>query len=211
MEVAYGVVWREGGAEEAGRLVLRPNSIRLTDFESADAIKREVALDDVVGAELRRTEADARRASVVLTLHDGSQVEIESAADAWIVISLLENVVAQVLGDGGQRRHVLLAVELKPGCLDAARDLLRQGPPFDPTRTALSFHDVFFLDDEAIFVFETDGSDDHLEQLLDFGAWDAIAKWRDLSTGKVRLAEHAYSWVRSDSVVRAAGPLGLGF
>ena len=211
VEVTYGVVWREGGAEEAGRLLLGHGSISFTDFEFGDAIKRRVTLDEIRVAELRRTESDSHRASVVLTLRNGRQVEIESAAEAWIMISLVENVVTQILTAAGRRRHILLAVRLKPGCLDAARERLREGPPFDPARTRLVFHDVFLLEDEVLFVFETDGTD-RLEQLLDFDAWDLVAKWSELLTGEVRLAESAYSWARTDAVDnRADGPMGLGF
>ena len=211
MEVSYRVVWREDGNGEVGRLLVGHNSITFTDFEFGDAIKRRVALDEVAVAELRRTETDTRRASVVLRLRNGRQVEIESAAEGWIMVSLLENVVAQILTAAGRRQHLLLGVRLKPGCLDAARGLLREGPPFDPTCTALVFHDVFLLDDEVLFAFETGGADDDLEQLLDFGAWDLVAKWRELLTGEVRLAEPAYSWARGDSVSNQAGPVGLGF
>jgi hypothetical protein len=193
------VVWREGEAEHAGLLTLSPRSIRLTGFGISAPPIHGVALDQIVGAELRRTETDLHRVSLVLTLNDGRRVEIESGVDRWIESSLLENVFASLLGKTVARRQVVLAVKLKPGRLDAARDLLRRGPPFDPALTSLVSHSVSLLDDEALFVFETHG-DDEFEKLFDFGAWAAAARWRDVSTGEVRAAERAYSWNRGGEV-----------
>ena len=209
MEVGYGVVWREGGVEQAGRLTLCPHSILFTPFERDVASVREVALDQVVGAELRRTDPDTRRVSLVLTLGDDSRLELESAVDKWIASSLLENVFAHVLGEVPDRRQIALAVKLKPGRRDAARELLRGGPPFDPALTSLVFHGVFLLDDEVLFVFETRGGDE-LEKLLEFDAWAAVATWREVSTGEVRLAEQAYSWTGTESVPGRTGRIGLG-
>jgi hypothetical protein len=210
MKVAYGVEWRERDAEEAGRLMLGHNSIRLTGFDEDGAVRRELAFDEIVAAELRRPETKSRRTTLMLTLRDGSELEIESAADKWIVNDLLEKVFVCILDAGSGRRRTLLAVKLKPGCLDAARELLREGPPFDPAGTTLIVHDVFLLDDEALFMFEIDDRDD-LEQFLDLHAWTALAAWRELTTGEVQLAEQAYSWTRNDSVPSSVTRVGLGF
>ena len=211
MKVAYGVVWREGEAHEAGRLTLRDNSIQLTGFEDDRPVRRELAFEEIAVAELRRGETNTRSAKLVLTLRDRSELEIESAADKWIANALIEELFAHILGAGPERRETLLAVKLKPGRLDAARELLRKGPPFDPACTTLVFHSVFLLDDEALFLFETDGSDDHVEQFLDLDAWAALAAWRDLSTGEVRLVEQVYSWARNDPASSKITQVGLGF
>lgn len=205
VDVGYGVVWREGGAEQSGRLSVSPDALRLAGFEPDAPTIREVALDQIVGAELRRVVKDSHRLSLVLRLSDTSEVEIESGADRWIESSLLGSVFSHVLGEPPDRRQLMFAVTLKPGRQEAARELLRSGPPFDPALTPLAFHGVFLLDDEVLFVFETNGSDS-LESLLDFHAWPAVGAWRELSTGEVRLAEQAYAWTRSEpALVPPAG------
>jgi hypothetical protein len=93
--------------------------------------------------------------------------------------------------------RLLFAVELKPGSREAAMRLLQAGPPFDPAETALAAHDAFLLDDEAVFFFETDDLDALAEQAQGF--WESGTAWRELMTGKVRLAEHVYTWTRSTS------------
>jgi hypothetical protein len=93
--------------------------------------------------------------------------------------------------------RLLFAVELKPGSREAAMGLLQAGPPFDPAETALAAHDAFLLDDEAVFFFETDDLDALGEQVQGF--WEAGTAWRELMTGNVRVAEHAYTWTRSTS------------
>jgi mannose-6-phosphate isomerase-like protein (cupin superfamily) len=205
MKPGYGVVWREGGDEQPGRLTLSPKSIRLTGLDSDESTLRVVGHDEIVGAELRRARTDSSRATLVLTLDNASEVEIESGVDKWIVSALLENVCSHVLGEAATRRQVMLAVKLKPGRLEAARELLRGGPPFDPSLTALASHGVFLLDDEVLFVFETHGSVD-LERLLDLDGPPAVAAWRELSTGEVRLVEQAYSWNRDDPLPGRSSP-----
>jgi hypothetical protein len=95
------------------------------------------------------------------------------------------------------KERLLFAVELKPDSADAARKLLQAGPPFDPAETALAAHDAFLLDDEAVFFFETDDLEALAEQAKGF--WGSGTAWRELMTGRVRLADHVYSWTRPAS------------
>ena len=95
------------------------------------------------------------------------------------------------------RERLLFTVELKPGSREAALELLRAGPPFDPEETALTAHDAFLLDDQAVFFFETDDLEALAEQVRGF--WESGAAWRELMTGNVRVAEHVYTWTRAES------------
>jgi hypothetical protein len=94
------------------------------------------------------------------------------------------------------KERLLFAVELKPGTREAVLSLLQAGPLFDPAETALAAHDAFLLDDEAVFFFETDDLDALAEQAQGF--WESGTAWRELMTGNVRLAEHVYTWTRSN-------------
>ena len=98
---------------------------------------------------------------------------------------------------------------LKPGALAGVRELVAQGPPFDPARTALTQHELLLTEQEAIFVFETQ-SEDGLAALL--GQLDILAAavaWRDLVAGPPRLAAVAYAWERPEP--RVVPAVGLGF
>jgi len=210
VKTAYGVVWREQDAEQAGRLEVGPLTLRLTALDDEHAVVRELAFDAVTAVELRPPGGGTLHTTVVLTSRDGRTVEIESAVERWILGELVESVFVHNLrgGRGGQR--ILVALELKPGCRDAAQQLLRAGPPFDPSGTALRLHDVFLLEDEALFLFDTDDRDD-LERLAEPRFWQAAAAWAELMAGRVRLADHAYSWTRDDTSPKEESHPGLGF
>jgi hypothetical protein len=92
--------------------------------------------------------------------------------------------------------NLVVLLPLKPGTHDRARDLLRHGPPFEPSETGLERHEVFLAEDEAIFVFEAE-SEEAVDRLAaDESLWKAAAGWGDLVAGPPRLAERAYSWSR---------------
>ena len=95
------------------------------------------------------------------------------------------------------RERLLFTVELKSGSREAALRLLQAGPPFDSEKTALTAHDAFLLDDEAVFFFETDDLEALAEQVQGF--WESGAAWRELMTGNVRIADHVYTWTRPTS------------
>ena len=102
-----------------------------------------------------------------------------------------------------------VVVPLKPGALAGVRELVAQGPPFDPARTALTQHQLLLTEQEAIFVFETQ-SEEGLAVLL--GQLDILAAavaWRELVAGPPRLAAAAYAWERPEP--RIVPAVGLGF
>jgi hypothetical protein len=104
-------------------------------------------------------------------------------------------------------RRATVVLPLKEGALERVRELVAQGPPFDPADTFLTGHQLLLTPEAAIFVFEAD-SDEGLTALLsqlEVGV-EAVA-WRELVAGPPRLAEMAYAWERPEPrVVPAVGP-----
>ena len=213
MKVSYGVIWRESGGEQAeGRLAIGPHSIQLRATGDESLVERELPFDRIASAELRvqgTTEStETPKGRLALTSTDGREIQIESAADRWIVGDLVESLFVHSLTDGQVDRRILVALKLRPGSRERAHELLRAGPPFDPSRSALALLDVFLLEDEALFLFQTDGADD-LVELVKPNFWQAAAGWRELMSGGVSLAEHVYSWARQPRASRELHP-GLG-
>ena len=102
-----------------------------------------------------------------------------------------------------------MVVPLKEGAVDQVRELVAQGPPFDPAETPLTRHELLLTTQEAIFVFEakTEGG---LHALLDqLDIWAAAAAWGELVAGPPRLADTVYAWERPEPYVVSA--VGLGF
>ncbi len=92
--------------------------------------------------------------------------------------------------------RLVVVVPLEEGAQDRARELLRNGPPFDPQAAGLERHHVFLTDNEAIFVFEADAPDAVEQLAADESLWEAVAGWTDLVGGSPLLAEDVYSWIR---------------
>jgi hypothetical protein len=207
VKASYSVTWRgsEGGSRPA-RLTVEPTSVVLTTIEPA--ARHEIPLDEIVAVELR-PPADEGSPSLAFESRSGDIIELETPVDRWIVADLLEHLFAHGLGGVRGRQRILLAVKLKPGTHDKVHELVRRGPPFDPGETALTLHEVFLLDDEALFLFET-GADTAIEHLVEPDFWRATGAWAEL-VAVARLAERVYSWLREDDRPTASGIRGPGF
>ena len=91
----------------------------------------------------------------------------------------------------------VVVAPLRPAAREAARELLAQGPPFDPESTALESHQVFLTDREVVFVFEGPDAKETVQKVAgDPGVWRAAARWRELLAGRPRIADNAYIWTR---------------
>jgi hypothetical protein len=103
----------------------------------------------------------------------------------------------------------LVALTLKPGGRDRARELVSAGPPFDPSSTPLVTHDVFLLDDQVLFLFGLDPVEAGA-QLAEPDFWRPLLAWSELVAGGARLAERVYAWQRTHHPEPEIHP-GLGF
>lgn len=100
--------------------------------------------------------------------------------------------------------HLVVVVPLREGAHERARELLRQGPPFDLEKTQVERHHVFLTEHEAVFVFETSGGAATLELSAEHPAMlQATAAWRECIAAGPRKAQVAYSWERTPA---ADGP-----
>jgi hypothetical protein len=102
---------------------------------------------------------------------------------------------------------VAVIVPLKKGRLARAKELVAQGPPFDPGALGLTRHQVFLSADEAIFVFAGPHVRAKLERMTrDPTLWRVGHAWRGCIGGRPRLAtateivpesgdRPVYSWI----------------
>ena len=102
-------------------------------------------------------------------------------------------------------RRAVLIVPLRSGARTWVHGLLELSPPFDPEAPGLERHQVFFTDQEAVFVFEAPDQPvlDRLAKSPRF-RW-AAAAWRNYVGGRTRLADVAYSLAQNLSG-EEAGP-----
>ena len=99
-------------------------------------------------------------------------------------------------------QRIAVIARLKEGAADRARELLDQGPPFDPEALGFDRHVVYVSEDEAVFIFEGARVAALVRTLsgAGFEARRAFSAWEPLLEGLPRLAQEAYFWQRAASV-----------
>ena len=199
MQRSYGVVWREGsGPLAAGKLELLAHGLRLDGLESS----YEIAYEDLVAVRVGRTTSERvdGRPSVVLVRVHGDPVTIATVAQPSLVGEIAERLAAMQL-DAAPPRRLAVVVPLKPNAYDSVRDLLAEGPPFDPEQIpGLDRHEVFLSHDEAVFVFDSGAGADALTLLAEPDFLRAAITWREHIAGAPRVAEDVYSWKRIEEI-----------
>ncbi len=211
MKTSYAIKWREpDGQAYVGRLELGPRALHLVGdgANSTGAVDRQIRYEELRGLRIGH-DADERvdgRRSLVIERSQGVYHLTSTVLEAGILHELVDRLSELSLA---APRRATVIVPLKEGALERVRELAAQGPPFDPSETALTRHQLLLTPAEAIFIFET--ADEHgLETLLgDIDLWAAASAWHELIAGPPRLAEVAYSWERPAPVPLPAVALGL--
>jgi hypothetical protein len=93
--------------------------------------------------------------------------------------------------------QVAIVVTLKSGAEERARQLIDQGPPFDPAESGFTRHTIFLSAGEVVFVFEGREAEWRLDELVDrpFSlVREALEHWRPLVSGPPRIARATYEW-----------------
>jgi len=208
----YAVKWREpDGQTFIGRLALGPRSLRL-DGRPRGAVEppvnRQFSYEELQGLRIGSLGAErlAGRPALVVERPDGAYLISDAGLGAPIVQELVERLSDLRLAAS---RKATVVVPLEEGAIDKVRELVAQGPPFDPAGTPLIRHELLLTTHEAIFVFETE-TEVGLQALLNqLDVWAAAAAWGELVAGPPRLASAAYAWERPEPYVVPA--VGLGF
>jgi len=199
MQRTYGVVWREGTEPlAAGKLELLANGLRLDGIDGSE----EIAYEDLSAVRIGRTSGERidGRPSVVLDRAFGDPVTIATVAQPSLVGEIAERLAAMQLNASTPRR-LAVVVPIKPDAVDEVRDLLAEGPPFDPEDIpGLQRHEVFLSRDEAVFVFDSGVETDTLALLEHPEFLKTAISWREHIVGTPRVAEDVYSWKRVEEV-----------
>jgi hypothetical protein len=91
--------------------------------------------------------------------------------------------------------RVVFVAKLKPGRADAAADIVRSGPPYDPSEIGLARHGVYVGGSEVVFVFEGSDVERQLRDLInDPVDSPAFAIWAPLLDGTPSIAHELYHW-----------------
>jgi len=197
----YAVKWREpDGKTFIGRLYLGPRTLRLDGRRrgaEGPAVKRQFGYEELQGLRIGCRGADRLdgRPALVVERADGPYLVADAGMGAPIVQELVDRLADLRLA---APRKATVVVPLKEGAIERVRDLVAQGPPFDPAETPLTRHELLLTPREAIFVFEAETEDGLRALLSQLDVWSAAAAWSQLVAGPPRLADIAYAWERPE-------------
>ena len=206
----YAVKWREpDGQTFIGRLVLGPRALRLEGRRRGaeePAVNRQFAYEELRSLRIGNRGADRLdgRPALVVERPEGTYLVADAGMGAPIVQELVDRLVDLRLA---APHKATVVVPLKEGAIARLRELVAQGPPFDPAETPRTRHELLLTEQEAVFIFEAE-TDAGLRAVLgQLDTW-AAGVWGELVAGPPRLADIAYAWERSDSYLVPADVAG---
>lgn len=183
-----------------GRLALGPRTLRLDGRRrgvEGPAVKRQFGYEELRSLRIgsRRTERLDGRPALVVERADGRYLVADAGLGAPVVQELVDRLADLRLT---APRKATVVVPLEEGAIDQVRELVAQGPPFDPAETPLTRHELLLTPSEAIFLFEAETEAGLRALLSQLDVWAAAAAWGELVAGPPRLADIAYAWERPE-------------
>ena len=95
-------------------------------------------------------------------------------------------------------QRLVLVAKLKEGTGERARELVRNGPPFDPGERGFDRHAVYLTPEQVTFIFECDSADVAVQDLIEERVQSsAFAAWAPLLDGAPQPALEGYYWRRT--------------
>src|SRR5215203_2063708 len=172
-----------GATPWSGRLELGADELRLEGSNGDGAASKELPYSDVNRFRLARSgeERLQGRPTLLLELRGGEMLKIAGVSQPGIVAELSDRL-GVLTGDPKAVETAAIVVPLRPGSRAEVEKLLRNGPPFDPSKLGLVRHEVFVSEEEAIFVFQGLPSV-FARRLADDSFWNAATEWRPLVRG----------------------------
>jgi hypothetical protein len=187
----YAVAFRIGqGARAAGALVIDQDRLQLEGRTADGAVELSVPYAELVEVRIVRGPEELLNGhpALLLARQDRPPVQVEPFG-IGLLHELADLLVALATehADGGE--EVAVIVPLKKDRMAQAKELVAQGPPFDPAALGLTRHEVFLTADKAIFVFAGAHVRAKLERMTrDPTLWRVGIAWRGCIGGRPRLA-----------------------
>lgn len=193
---SYPVVWSEPGEEPVtGRLTAAPDALRLEGAAAGRLVTETIAVGGLAGVRIGRASGERLRgrATLVLERREGSDLLVQPLGPG--LLAELADMLAELCSASERVDRVAVVLPLKPDALERARELIAEGPPFDPADKSLAQHEVFVTGSEAIFVFTgTDACESVRAIMRDTAVWPAAERWGACLADRPRLAEAGFAW-----------------
>ncbi len=102
-------------------------------------------------------------------------------------------------GTEERSNQMVVIARLKEGTDARARELIAQGPPFDPSEMGFDRIAVYLTPSEVAFGFEGEGAAHKLAAVIDNMVVSAsFSHWAALLEGTPKLAHESYFWEAED-------------
>jgi hypothetical protein len=188
----YGAVFREGtNAPTAGGLVVGADRLLLVGRGSDGRVEVSIPYAELREVRIGRSRDECLNGhpTLVLARRTAPPVQV-GPLGAGLLHELADLLTALTTQHADNEEQVVVIVPLKAGCDDRARELLAQGPPFDPASLGLTRHEVFVGDREAVFIFAGLHVREKIGQATrDPTLWRAGLAWRACIAGRPRISE----------------------
>lgn len=189
--VRYAVAFRVApGAPAAGALVVCEDRVLLEGQSSEGRSELSVPYADITEVRIGRSPEERLNGKPALLIErEGAQpIQIEPLGFG-LLHELAEILTSLALENANPGQRVAVIVPLKRTQLARARELVSQGPPFDPGAFGFTRHEVFLIGDEAIFLFTGPRVRAKLARMTgDPTLWQVGRAWRDCIAGRPRIA-----------------------
>jgi hypothetical protein len=202
---SYPAVFRVGFQDQAnGTLVVDEEALLLEGRSPQGRIELRIPYSELDEVRIGRLPEERLngRASLLLSYRDGQHVRVEPIG--FGLLHELAELLAEVAREHrDEHERVAVVLPLRKSRIAEARELVEDGPPFDPAVLGLKGHEVYLSEDEAVFVFEGPNVRTMLQRLTrDPTLWQAGIAWRSCVCGRPHLLPEAhlpneppvYSW-----------------
>jgi len=187
----HAVVFRVApGVPAAGALVVHEDRLLLEGRSGEGRCELSLPYADITEVRIGRSPDERLNGNPVLLLErDGAQpIQIEPLG-LGLLHELAELLTSLALENANPGQRVAVIVPLQRAQLARARELVTQGPPFDPGAFGFTRHEVFLIGDEAIFLFTGPHVRAKLARMTgDPTLWQVGRAWRDCIAGRPRIA-----------------------
>ena len=198
---SYPVLWLEpDGQSVTGELTAGIDTVQLDGRCDGRLVQRTVAYRDLAGVRIGRSGADllGGRPALVVEPHGSPALLVRPLGMG--LLTELADLITQLCAKSEPVEQIAVVVPVKPDAVDAARALVAQGPPFDLADNGLERHEIFFVGNEAIFVFSGADACESVRRILrDATVWSVAEQWEGFLAGPPRLAEASFAWAQEAS------------
>jgi len=191
----YAASFRAGFQAPANGALIIENSYLLLEGRSEQGrVELHIPFSEINEVRIGRLPEERLNghAALLLSQRNGELVRVEPKAFGFLH-ELADMLSELAFAHADVHEQVAVVLPLRKSRLSRARELVAQGPPFDPALLGLRKHEVFLTDKEAVFVFEGQNVRRMLERLTrDPTLWQAGLTWRSCVGGRPRLLAEAY-------------------